>query len=156
MLLRLSLILPNLLENFLIFGKVATLPEVSVDDLTIDSHLKDATTPLFQIHWDVELLLNRRRQTGGQRKVISFAAVGNLNVCRLPYIALIAHNEPPFSFIFNSDPNKHGLVNNTGTEQATSTLQGQCSGVKQKTTNKLFFSPLSHFVVVWLILLEKY
>ena len=79
---RASLVLPNLLENLLVFGKAATFFEVCVDDLIIDSHLEDTTMPLFQIHPNVELPLDRSLQTGSFGQVTSFDAVGDLGVYR--------------------------------------------------------------------------
>ena len=95
-----SVVLPNLLENLLVFGKASALAFIGVDNLIVKSHLEDAATSFFQIHRDVELLLNCGRQTGGLSKVTSLDAVGDLDVDRSLWVIFIAHNESPFCFSF--------------------------------------------------------
>jgi hypothetical protein len=69
----------DLLEDLLVIGKpVRRL--VRVDDLAVDRHLEDAAEPFLELGADTVLVLDGRLQTGGLGKVVSLAAVQDLDV----------------------------------------------------------------------------
>ena len=73
---------------------------LAVDQLAVDFDVEDSPAALDEFDGDVEFGLNRIRQTGGLRRVVSLYAILNGNVHIGPLIrrSLFAHAYP-LSFI---------------------------------------------------------
>ena len=73
---------------------------LAVDQLAIDFDVEDSPAAFDELGVDVELGLNRVRQTGGLRRVVSFYAVfdGNAHVGPLIRRSSVTH-ACPLSFI---------------------------------------------------------
>ena len=70
---------PDSGEDLLVGGEAIRLV-LRVDALAVERHVEHATVPALEASGDPELLLDRGLQTGGLGVVVSFGAVGDLNV----------------------------------------------------------------------------
>ena len=69
----------DLVQYLVVFGKAADV--VLVPDLrSVDAHVEHAATTFYQLRVDAELFLDRLRQTGGCRVVVSLYAVFDADV----------------------------------------------------------------------------
>ncbi len=68
-------------------GKLPCLV-LGVNEFSIHLHVEYTTTPFHKNSFNPDFILNRVRQTGGPRQVVSLCAVGNLDrhVHRLPLV----------------------------------------------------------------------
>jgi hypothetical protein len=70
---------PNSGEDLLVRGETVGLI-LRVDALAVERHVEHAAVPALEASGDAELLLDRGLQTGGLGVVVSFGAVGDLDV----------------------------------------------------------------------------
>jgi hypothetical protein len=66
-------------ENLLVRGEAIGLV-LRVDALAVEGHVEHPTVPALEASGDAELLLDGGLQTGGLGVVVSFRAVGDLDV----------------------------------------------------------------------------
>jgi hypothetical protein len=76
---------PDLSEDLLVRGEAVRLV-LRVDPLAVERDVEHAAVTALEASGDSELLLDRGLQTGGLGVVVSFGAVGDLDV----------HPSPPF------------------------------------------------------------
>ena len=89
----------NAVQDFRVFRKMAGF-FLAVDQLAVDFDVEDSPAALDEFGGDVEFGLDRVRQTGGLRRVVSLYAIlnGNVHVSPLVRRSLFAHT-CPLSFI---------------------------------------------------------
>ena len=66
----------QLIENLYVLRETAGFV-LTVDLVSVDDDIKNATTPLDQLGINIQLFLDRGRQTGGLRFVVSLRAISN-------------------------------------------------------------------------------
>jgi len=86
-------------QDFRMFGESAGFL-LAVDQLAVDFDVEDSPAALDEFDGDVEFGLDRVRQTGGLRRVVSLYAIlnGNVHVGPLFRRSLVTH-ACPLSFI---------------------------------------------------------
>jgi hypothetical protein len=70
---------PDLREDLLVGGEAMGVV-LRVDALAVERHVEHAAVAALEASGDPELLLDRGLQTGGLGVVVSFGAVGDLDV----------------------------------------------------------------------------
>jgi hypothetical protein len=79
---------PNLGEDLLVRREAVRLI-LRVDALAVERHVEHAAVPALEAGGDPELFLDRGLQTGGLRVVVSFGAIGDLDLHAGP--SFLAH-----------------------------------------------------------------
>ncbi len=67
--------IPKHAENFLMFRKTVVLLFLAINQIAIDDHIEYAARTLDQLRFHPQGLLDRIRQTGGSRFIVSLHAV---------------------------------------------------------------------------------
>jgi len=94
----------KLLQNLARRGQATTLHVITVNDLTIQGHLKNASVPFLQNHFEAGLLCDNRRQTGSVLEEASLQAV-----CDSNDLLCFAHfGSPPYYHVICSLPFQTG------------------------------------------------
>ncbi len=107
-------VLADLFKDFLILGESSTFFLLVVNHVIIYGHFVDTPVPFLQFRSDAKRFVDCGRQTGGRTIVISFDAVGDLNIDQsLPSVSITHRGSPFFCELLKAivDDDQNSMVN---------------------------------------------